>query len=306
VHRQDISEQLGDIEQLVETKRTKRKQLRERLSDCRSERDSIKQRVERHETLVGRESELERELERRTESIEELVAEANTLRDELADKQSTLEETEDDNDSVETDIYERMSKLEYKRGQIERDLREVDDEIDGIEYQLGKYDNLEARREDLTDQLQELRSRVENIERETVETFNSHMDSVLTTLGYDNIERVWLERRTTDDGTTFDLHIVRRDETGAVYEDSVNHLSESEREVVGLIVALTGYLTHDVAETVPLLLLDSLEAIDADRIAELTSYVSSHTECLFLALLEEDAARLPDSYERLHAVEQLA
>ena len=306
VQRGAIADQLDDIESLVEEKQRERKALREELSAHRSDRNDIQKERERHETLTEREAELEHELERRTESIQELVAKADNLREELSDKQATLESLDEDTDSEQFAAYERMSELEYERGQLEQELRDIGDEINEIEYQLGKYDDLEARRSDITEQIRDLRSRVEDIERETVETFNDHMASVLDHLGYENIERVWLERRNVGDETSFDLHVVREDEAGTVYEDSVDHLSESEREVVGLVVALTGYLSHDIEETVPLLLLDSLEAIDADRIAALVEYVETHTEFLVLALLEEDAAELPEQHRRVPAVEHLS
>jgi hypothetical protein len=95
------------------------------------------------------------------------------------------------------------------------------------------------------------------------------------------------------------LHVVRETSDGAVYEDTIDHLSESEREVVGLIVALAGYLVHEVADEVPMMLLDSLEAIDADRIARLVEYFAEQSSFLVVALLPEDAQALPDSYPRL-------
>lgn len=306
VQHRAIADQLDDIETLVEAKQRERKGLRGDLSERRSERDDIQQERERHETLTEREAELEHELERRTESIQELIAEADELREELTEKQTMLESLDNAAENDQFEAYERISELQYERGQLEQELRDINDEINEIEYQLGKYDDLEARRGDITQQIKDLRSRVDDIERETIETFNNHMESVLDHLGYDNIERVWLERRTVDDETTFDLHVVREDDTGSVYEDSVDHLSESEREVVGFVVALTGYLAHNVEETVPLLLLDSLEAIDADRIAALVEYVGRHTEFLVLALLEEDAAELPEQYRRVPAVEHLS
>ncbi len=60
------------------------------------------------------------------------------------------------------------------------------------------------------------------------------------------------------------------------YEDTLRHLSESEREVTGFVFALAGYLVHDVHEQVPFMLLDSLEAIDSDRIAR-SSITSKRT-----------------------------
>ena len=59
--------------------------------------------------------------------------------------------------------------------------------------------------------------------------------------------------------------------------------------MTGLVFALAGYLVHDVYEDVPFLLLDSLEAIDADRIAALVDYVAAYTDFLVAALLPEDA-----------------
>ena len=129
------------------------------------------------------------------------------------------------------------------------------------------------------------------------------MTAILDVLGYENIERIWIER-VADDGRggeqqRFELHVVRTTESGAAYEDTVDHLSESEREVTGLIFALAGYLVHDVHETVPFMLLDSLEAIDADRIARLVDYFAEYATYLVVALLPEDAEALDSSCSRI-------
>jgi hypothetical protein len=42
--------------------------------------------------------------------------------------------------------------------------------------------------------------------------------------------------------------------------------------------------------------LDSLEAIDADRIAALVEHVAAHADYLVVALLPEDAAALDQNY----------
>jgi len=305
VERQAITSQLEAIEQLTEEKREERREVRSRITNLESRRDKIEQEITRHEELLSRETEIQRGLEERADAIADLVDEAASLREALADKQSKLEAVRTDDTGTELELYEQVSDLEYERGQLEQELRDVEDDISEIEYKLGKYDELEERRDVLTEQLESLRSRIETIERKTVETFNQRMETVLDRLGYENIARAWLERRKTGNDTTFELHIVREDESGTVYEDSVDHLSESEREVVGIVVALTGYLAHDVQERIPVLLLDSLEAIDAGRIEELVDYIKSTSEFLVVALLEEDAAPFEDSYARLNAVEQL-
>jgi hypothetical protein len=47
------------------------------------------------------------------------------------------------------------------------------------------------------------------------------------------------------------------------------------------------------------MLLDSLEALDADRIATLVEYVKDYADYLVVALLPEDAAALDEDYQRV-------
>jgi hypothetical protein len=93
--------------------------------------------------------------------------------------------------------------------------------------------------------------------------------------------------------------VVRTGASGSVYEDTVDHLSESEREVVGLVFALSGYLVHEVHKEVPFMLLDSLEALDAQRIGTLIDYLSEQVPNIVVALLPEDAAAVDEEYQRV-------
>jgi uncharacterized protein YhaN len=65
------------------------------------------------------------------------------------------------------------------------------------------------------------------------------------------------------------------------------------------VFALAGYLAHEVYEEVPFMLLDSLEAIDADRIARLIEYLRDYAPNLVVALLDSDAAAVDEDYERI-------
>jgi hypothetical protein len=141
---------------------------------------------------------------------------------------------------------------------------------------------------------------MERIEQEAIDSFNEHMEAVMDRLEYANLERIWLERTETqvqvgrrkETKSMFDLHVIRRTDTGTTYEDTIKHLSESEREVTGLVFALAGYLAHEVYEVVPFMLLDSLEAIDSARIASLVDYLSEYSRFLVIALLPKDAAAI--------------
>ena len=70
-----------------------------------------------------------------------------------------------------------------------------------------------------------------------------------------------------------------------------------------MIVALVGYLVHEVHEVVPFILLDSLEAIDSEWIASLVEYFTDYALYLVVALLPKDAAALHEDYERIPAAE---
>lgn len=97
----------------------------------------------------------------------------------------------------------------------------------------------------------------------------------------------------------FNIHTVRSTEDGTTYEDTVEHLSESKREVTGLVSVLAVCLIHDLHETLSFIVLDSLEALDPDRIAALVEYFDEYAAYPVVALLPEDAAALDDGYERV-------
>jgi hypothetical protein len=149
-----------------------------------------------------------------------------------------------------------------------------------VEARLTERDQIDVKRGELQGELTDLRGRIERIEEQAIEAFNAHMETVLELLDYANIARIWLERRETQvredrrtvTKTVFELHVIRSTDSGTTYEDTIDHLSESEREVTRLVFALAGYLAHDLYESMPVVLLDSLETIDSDRIAALVDY----------------------------------
>jgi len=240
----------------------------------------------------------------RKESLEE---EAEAVRETISELETNVADTEELRDSDLLETYERISELQYEQGQTQQELASVEDEIEEIES-LPDKPTLQEQLDEIRQELNYERGRVAELESESVSKFNEHMDEVLDILNYRNISRVWIERKEAESGShgsdsTFDLHLVRESDTGSVYEDTVANLSESEREVIGLIVALAGYLVHEVYQHVPFMLLDSLEAIDSDRIADLIDYFSEYAPYLMVALLPEDASGITDKYTQITAAE---
>lgn len=302
VERSTINQKLEELQTLIETKRNTRHELQERIEDLRDTREALRSVEARRTEIDDRLAEIDRECSRREDQIADLESTVEALEDEIQTLEREVEDTENLRESELLEQYQRLSELEYERGQAERDLSSVRDDIEQIEELVDERDQVEAQRDHVQEELASLRTRIEDLEQTAVEAFNEHMAEVLALLAYENLERVWIERKSGSNPRsegTFELHVVRETSDGAVYEDTVDHLSESEREVVGLIVALAGYLVHEVADEVPMMLLDSLEAIDADRIARLVEYFAEQSSFLVVALLPEDAQALPDSYPRL-------
>jgi len=278
--------------------------IEDEIAELTDQRRKRAEKQQRREQLERRRRELETELEETETRIEELTERRDALRQEVEDIEADVEALQSDTHEEILGLHKEANNLEYELGKLENDRERVEENIAAIEDRLADEDDLKARREDITEEIEQLRTRIERIEKEAIAAFNEHMETVLDRLDYDNLSRIWLERRETEvrEGrrkvtkTVFDLHVIRQTDSGTTYEDSVEHLSESEREVTGLLFALSGYLAHAVYETVPFMLLDSVEAIDSDRLAALVEYLDEHSDYLVVALLPEDASALDEEF----------
>ena len=302
------------IDATVEQLKNLHQEKTSELSDVKDELDKLKRKQReatrhqnRREDLQQNLEKINAELDRRQETLTELKG----RREELTGEIERLEAEVDDLESEEFDevleLHRDANQLEFDIDSLEDDLEAVNEKIAEVETMIEDAEDLRVEREDVLEDLEAERTKIDRIEMEAVEEFNEHMDAVLEMLNYENLDRIWIERvertvregRQTVDRTAFDLHVVRTTGSGVAYEDTVDHLSESEREVTGLVFALAGYLVHDLHEDVPFMLLDSLEAIDADRIAALVDYIADYAKYLVVALLEEDARALDADYHRV-------
>ncbi|WP_136687378.1 archaea-specific SMC-related protein [Halorhabdus amylolytica] len=310
VDRSQIQETIQRLEDL-------REQKVQTLNEVKSELETYKQRQREARRKQSRREEIERKFERIEDEIdqrEDRVDSMKEQREELTEKVQTLEGTVEEYESADFDeilsLHREANQLEFEIDSLESDLEDVTEEIEEIESLFERAEELRDRREELLDELADTRTKVDQIEEEAVEAFNEHMDAILDILEYENLDRIWIERleetaregRETVKRTTFEMHVVRTTENGVAYEDTIEHLSESEREVTGLVFALAGYLVHDLYEEVPFMLLDSLEAIDSNRIARLVEYFAEFAPFLVVALLPEDAQALDDEYMRVTSI----
>lgn len=318
VETASIEGMLDRLRTLSQEQRQQRTSIEEQLEELTEERDRLEKRQDRRSTLGDRIERLEATVAERQDTIATLEDRISQLESEIEDVEASAEAIEGDRQSRLLEVHRAVNEQAVRVDRLERERGDLANEIDRLESHVEEIDDCEAQRDQIAEQLTELRTRVERLEAEAIEAFNEHVADLLERLEYTNITRIWIERRAVEDdgrgrpptspaGVTetsgrFELHVVRETEDGAAYEDTVDHLSESEREVVGLVFALAGYLVHEVYEDVPVMLLDSLEAIDAERIGTLIEYLDTFVPTIVGALLPEDAAALDASYHRITSI----
>jgi DNA repair exonuclease SbcCD ATPase subunit len=307
VEADQIEATIDQLRERSQSKVGKLNEVEDEINELQSERRQLEQTQQQRDEIERRLRDVEREIEEAEDNIDRLQESRNELTDEVEAIEAEVQELEAEDYSQLLDLHKEANQLEYEMGRLENDLDRVNEQISSIEKRLEDREDKEEELADIEAELSDLRTRIERIEEATIEEFNTHMETVLDILEYDNLDRIWLERvereqrqgRKKVNQAAFELHVVRTTESGAAYEDTVDHLSESEREVTGLIFALAGYLAHDVHEQVPFLLLDSLEAIDSERLAALIEYIREFSKYLFIALLPEDAQALSEEYARV-------
>ncbi|GAA0239396.1 archaea-specific SMC-related protein [Haladaptatus pallidirubidus] len=307
VEKQKIESTLDQLRSLRQEKLDERSELNAEMRELEEEKSELKAKQQERQRIEQRLQQLETELDDRTAKLDDLRDERAAITDDIDTLEQDVEELEQEDYSEVLDLHREANQLEFELERLETDLDDVEAEISDIEDQLAEQEQLENKRAEIQDELADLRTRIDQIEANAVEQFNEHMASMLELLDYANLDRIWIERteqevregRRKVTKSMFNLHVIRTTDSASTYEDTIDHLSESEREVTGLVFALAGYLVHDVYDRVPFILLDSLEAIDSDRIATLVEYFSDYAGYLVAALLPEDAAALDDEYERV-------
>lgn len=302
VERAQIADQVSAVQEIIREKRDQRDSITTRIQTLTQRKRSLESERAELEDLRERREEISTEIETRRQTRADLREERRTLETEISELQRDHGE-ETDSEARLNELYDEISDLEYERGQLSNDLDRIEAEIDEIETALAEREDLETEREAVAADLREQRDRIDEIEQDLVGTFNEIMQRVLDTLAYDSVERIWIERRSTETKTSprsaFTLHLVRATDSGQAYDDTVDSLSKSEREVIGLVVALAGYLVHDVGDDVPVIVIDAIEMFDADRIHGLLEHFSQHAEFVIASVLPEEQNELSGLYDSI-------
>lgn len=250
--RSEKSDIESEVEEIKQTKRKIRKQ--------KNERDNLQDAIGR---MKGDIQEANADLEQARERKERLESEVEDLKAEVEEAEEELNEELTD---IKAEISNKEQELERKRGQIE-----------DLEADAEKVDELEDQIDSLREEIEELRKRKNKKQRELAEQFNDALEDVIDRFapGFDGGQLI---PKTTADGEdieSFELTIAREGR-----ETTLDTLSEGERELVGIVVAIAGYRTFDVSERVPAILIDGISQLSSDNLRNLLEYLEGASEML--------------------------
>lgn len=286
----DVEETVEELVALVEEDKRRRREREPEVEELTEE--------------IERAREAEREVRRLESETETVGRKLEERRDSLAERRERRRAIRERLDELDEEVAARRADQAAEQSGLAEEIEETRVEVD----RLGReVDRLEERRESLRERRAELQQkreavdrlseavatltdRIENRERELRTVFNETMDELLETLAFEGIDRVWLDGE-------FDL-VVARSVDGRTRSDSVEHLAESEREMVGLVLALAGFVTYDVDEVSPVLVLDSLGAFDAERTRRLVDYFADETDYLVATVHPESTVE--GAFETVH------
>jgi chromosome segregation ATPase len=280
----DIEQNVAALRELVDRDKRRRREFEPRLEEIESALDAARAARREVRDLESERSDLSRTLDDRRESLAAKRERAGSIREEIAALDDEIADLESEQTAEITDLTDEIESvridLQTARGEIERArerIETIEDQVDEREAKAERIGELSSEITDLTD-------RIENMEHHLRTEFNEAMADLVDHLDFDRVERVRLDGE-------FAL-VVAREVDGAVREDTVASLSESEREVIGLVLALAGYVTYDLDDITPVLGMDTLGALDADRVARLLEYVRGTPDFLVAAVLPENAGSL--------------
>lgn len=290
----DIEENLADLQDLIEEDKQKKQEYEPEIEAIEEEISEAKAARQRVQELETRRSDIDQKLESRRESLETKREKLDSVREERDELDDRIADLESEQTSEITDLTDDIESVRVDLQSAEQTIERAEDRIETLEERRREREEKRERVDELSEEIATLTDRIESLEHHLREEFNEAMDDLVAELEFQRVERIWL------DGD-FNL-VIARDIEGSVREDTPGSLSESEREVVGLVLALAGYTAYDLDEVTPVLQLDTLGALDAHRVSRLVEYFSDTPEFLVAAVLPENAAQI--EHDAVKPVEQ--
>lgn len=266
-----------DIEDRLNALQQKIKSLRSEKSDIESEVEDIKQAKRAIRKQKNERDQLQDAIGRMKGDIQEANADLEQARERKDRLETEVEELKTEVEEAEEELNEELTDIKAEISNKEQELKRKRDQIEELEADAEKVGELEDERDTIQDEIEELRKRKNKKQRELAEQFNEALEDVIDRFapGFDGGQLI--PKTTTDGGDieSFELTIAREGRN-----TTLDTLSEGERELVGIVVAIAGYRTFDVNERVPAILIDGISQLSSDNLRSLLEYLEGASEML--------------------------
>ena len=274
--REAVRSRLAAMQDRLQSLREERSTLREEIAD-------IEARMEERAAQRRRKTELEDAVGELTAELDELRGDHQQAMERRDQLQAELDELEAAAAEAETEVQEELTDVKAAIRTHERELSEQRSRLETLEERRADAEGLAAETERLDEEIAELRSRKTEKQRELKEQFDAAMADVIDRFapGFDGA-RLVLKTDQHNEVESFEL-VVARDGR----ETDIGTLSEGERELVGVIVALAGHRTFDVGDRVPLVFVDGISQLSASNLRRLTAYLADASEMLVMTAYPE-------------------
>lgn len=261
--RAAFSAELEELGSRIASRREAAADHRERVTELETERETMREKRRRRADLEDEISDLESTLTDRKDSL-------STARDRLVELDDRVESLSADVEDADDRLTDIESEIKY----TERALEEARDELETIEAAAGQRETLETERDGLAERIEALRTRKERAKRRTREAFDDAIEAVLSRfdVGFETARLT----------ASFDLVVAREGR-----EAPLDTLSEGERELLGIVAALAGHTAFDVADHVPVFLLDGVGGLAKDHLHVLVDYLKDRARYLVLTAYPE-------------------
>ena len=268
----DLEDTIEELTDLVEADKRRKREREPEIEELTEQIETVRRSETEIQRLESEKRDLEQKLESRRESLEEQRERRESIRERLEELDDEIAERAADQRSEQSELTDEIEETRVEIRTLRREIERLEDTCESLRETREEVRRKREEVDRLSEEITELTDRIENLESELRTVFNETMDELLDVLKFERIERVWLDGE-------FDL-VIAREIDSQIQSDSIEHLAESEREMIGLVLALAGFVTYDVDDVTPILVLDSLGAFDAERTRRLVDYFADETDYL--------------------------
>ncbi|WP_135535951.1 archaea-specific SMC-related protein [Halostella pelagica] len=262
----ELRDNLNDLSERISELKAEAAEYDERAEELERKQDEIREAGRRRDDLERQIDDLETKLADRRESLESATERLESLDERIADLNDSVSEHSDELTEIKSEIKHTETQLDEKREELER-----------AERQAERRSVLETEYEELEAEIESLRNRKEEIKRRTRDAFDDAIADLL-----DRFDTSFETARLT---STFDLVVARNGR-----EASIDALSEGELELLGIVAALAGHEAFEVADDVPVMLLDQLGGLTEENLATLVDYLDDRVDILVFTAYPEHSS----------------